>query len=78
MKIPPCLNHSLSAGMKIGDLIPRLLMYGIYTGTKRDLSLGGIDGVWYEWVGDRKSWQKGETPIGTASSSQFNVHRTHQ
>ena len=66
------------AGLKMSELIPRLLMYGIDSPRSRDIPLGPVYGVWYKWIDGNKRWSKDFVPIGIGTPSLFDVHRTHQ
>ena len=59
------------------SLISKMLMYGISDLDKRDISVGSVYGLWYEWQNDdTKVWHKGLAPIGWdfENKEQFNFH----
>lgn len=37
-------------GLKMKDLLPRLLMYGYSSDQKMDITIGSVRGVWYSWI----------------------------
>lgn len=57
-------------------LIKRLLMYGINTADKGDISLGSVHGLWYEWVLNEagteyvKKWRLDLAPVGFSGANR--------
>ena len=53
---PPSLTHQ--------QLLQRLLMYGVFSSSKADLSYGDIDGLYYAQSSNGKTWHLDQAPVG--------------
>ena len=67
-------------GLKMRDLLPRLLMYGYSSDQKLDITTGSVRGVWYSWIdngnGPRKVVFNSLAPVGIfTDGTRWAIHR---
>ena len=68
------------SGTTMAEIIPRLVMYGVgrRNAARRDITLGNVDGAWYQEIGSVRVWYDTEAPVGFFRNIQKKASPNHE